>query len=505
MTVLVGTERGTGMKMATVLPAKGSSGKFAADKVLEFLAECGHQAGDIIIKTDQENAINFLVKDIVLERGDERGCRTIVEESPVASSGSNGGVERAVQTVEGQIRSLKLALEGRIGREINAEAAVVTFIAEYAAYLCNRLEVGQDGKTPYERTKGKSPTVLGIEFGEKLLWRKRGGAKLDKINTKWEYGIFVGIRQKSGEIWVADQNGVHKARSVRRLARQDRWTADSVLWVRNVPWNRYKGQEDADGEVPYVDVEPEIKEPEAPHSAQLPQSEREVPPVVVKFRQPPPRAFQIRKEDADKHGYTRGCAGCSSWFRGLGRQPHTAACRDRFAEVLKNEARFKNALIRKEEFEEKIEKKRARKEKKKEDGNKDEEMHEPKGVKEAEPENLVITESAKKGIETEKGLELDIKMNEGPAASSGLTAEQRQEGRESQENAQEVDEWEDFAGQLKKRARVRESEMEVGKVGGQRRRAVLGRNHWQGHGGPHDRGHQGQDDRRGRGRVGRVG
>ena len=100
-----------------------------------------------------------------------------------------------------------------------------------------------------------------------------------------------------------------------------------------------------------------------------------------------------------------------------------------------------------------------------EDGNKDEEMHEPKGVKEAEPENLVITESAKKGIETEKGLELDIKMNEGPAASSGLTAEHRQGGRESQERAQEVDEWEDFAGQLKKRAKVTGSDMEVGKVG----------------------------------------
>ncbi len=71
-----------------------------------------------------------------------------------------------------------------------------------------------------------------------------------------------------------------------------------------------------------------------------------------------------------------------SWFRGLGRQPHPAACRERFAELLKNEARFKNALLRKEEYEEMIEKKRARKEKKKEDGNKDEEMHEPKGVKE---------------------------------------------------------------------------------------------------------------------------
>jgi hypothetical protein len=103
------------------------------------------------------------------------------------------------------------------------------------------------------------------------------------------------------------------------------------------------------------------------------------------------------------------------------------------------------------------------------DGNRDEEMHEPKGVKEAEPENLpepMDMESAKKGIEDEKGLgEVDSKMNEGPAASSGFTAEQRQGGRESQERAQEVDEWEDSAGQLKKRAKVRASDMEVGKVG----------------------------------------
>ena len=56
-------------------------------------------------------------------------------------------------------------------------------------------------------------------------------------------------------------------------------------------------------------------------------------------------------------------------------------------------------------------------------------------------------------------------MNESPAASSGLTAEQRQEGRESQERGQEADEREDLAGRLKKRAKVRSSDMEVGKVG----------------------------------------
>ena len=139
--------------------------------------------------------------------------------------------------------------------------------------------------------------------------------------------------------------------------------------------------------------------------------------------------------------------------------------------MLKTEARFRNAMIRKEEFEEKVEKKRARKEKKregenknKEDENKDEEMHEQKGVKEADPETLpepVAMESAKKGMENEKGLEgeIDVKMHEDPAASSGLTTKQRQEGRESQERGPggDGDEWEDLAEQLKKRAEERKA------------------------------------------------
>ncbi len=51
-------------------------------------------------------------------------------------------MERAVQTVEGQIRVMKLALEGRSGKMVEAEASVVTFMAEYASDLINRLETG---------------------------------------------------------------------------------------------------------------------------------------------------------------------------------------------------------------------------------------------------------------------------------------------------------------------------------------------------------------------------
>jgi hypothetical protein len=116
LTILVGRERVTGMTFATVVPEKGSKGKFVADKCMEFFAECGCRSGDVIIKTDQEPAIAFLVKDLVAERGDEQGSRTIIEHSPVASSGSNGVVERAAQTVEGQSRVLNMALEDRLSQ-----------------------------------------------------------------------------------------------------------------------------------------------------------------------------------------------------------------------------------------------------------------------------------------------------------------------------------------------------------------------------------------------------
>ena len=81
--------------------------------------------------------------------------------------GSNGPAERGVQEIEGQIRVLFLALQERVGRVIDARERIVAFIPEYAAYLLNRLRKGEDGKVPFERAKGKRPTVMG--FG---VWRK---------------------------------------------------------------------------------------------------------------------------------------------------------------------------------------------------------------------------------------------------------------------------------------------------------------------------------------------
>ncbi len=51
--------------MATTVSTKGSTGRFAIDKCVEFVAENGDENGDIIVKTDQEPAIEYLGKDLV--------------------------------------------------------------------------------------------------------------------------------------------------------------------------------------------------------------------------------------------------------------------------------------------------------------------------------------------------------------------------------------------------------------------------------------------------------
>jgi len=122
-TVLVGNERGTGSCMASAVPMKGfTTGQFTVDKCLEFIEENGDRERDILVKTDQEPSIEYVVRDLVKERAEGR---TIIEESPKGSSGSNGVVEREVQVIAGRIRAIFLGFQKRLGRKLDARERIV--------------------------------------------------------------------------------------------------------------------------------------------------------------------------------------------------------------------------------------------------------------------------------------------------------------------------------------------------------------------------------------------
>ena len=359
VTILVGRERTTGMTIATVVPAKGSSGQFAVLKSLDFVRLCGAEETDIVVKSDQEPAIAIFIKDLVQAR---RGVATVVEESPVASSQSNGVVERAIQGVEGLIRTLKCACEARWGVQLRPEEKTVVFLAEYAAYLLNKLEVGKDGRTAWERSRGKRGMVMAVEFGERVLWRVRPSGKLVKMSPRWEEGVFVGVKANSGEVWIATKERLQTVRAIRRLPAEQRWAASNRDFVRHVPWNRAGDDPDADGDMP-EDAAPEGEPPGG--------GERQEPRVVVvNVREPAPKDFYIKKRDVELHGVTPGCAGCRTMFLGGTRQNHTAECRERFRGLLQGEARVQRTEAKRREYADRaaeVEQKRKEKKQRKED------------------------------------------------------------------------------------------------------------------------------------------
>ena len=114
---------------------------------------------------------------------------------------------------------------------------VMTWMVESAACLLNRFEVGRDGRTAYERCKGKPARTSGIEFGELILWRKkREGSHLGKLTSLWNEGVCLGIKSRSGEVVVGDKNGVWKTRTIQRRPREDRWQGESnMAMVVGVP------------------------------------------------------------------------------------------------------------------------------------------------------------------------------------------------------------------------------------------------------------------------------
>ena len=156
LTILVAVERYSKMKRAMVVPKKGSTGSYVANSVVEMIHECGDKDREVIIKTDQEPAIRLLVDDVCMRR---TGARTVREEAPKGSKGSNGVVERAVQTVEQYLRTSKSSLDERMGVRIDVRHPILTWMCEYVTYLTNRLEVSSDGRTAYERVKGKRAQV----------------------------------------------------------------------------------------------------------------------------------------------------------------------------------------------------------------------------------------------------------------------------------------------------------------------------------------------------------
>jgi len=97
LTIFVVKEHNSRSLFSTVVPRKGvSESDVAVSFYQQCIAELGYSFTPIKVKNDQEPAIKAVIDKLLAVRP----AQTIVQESPVGASASNGSIENAISCLE---------------------------------------------------------------------------------------------------------------------------------------------------------------------------------------------------------------------------------------------------------------------------------------------------------------------------------------------------------------------------------------------------------------------
>ena len=132
-------------------------------------------------------------------------------------SKTNGDMERAVRTWEGQYRTLKLQVEEETSAETPSSHSILQWCAWWSAGILSRFRMGTSGRTPYEIATGhRSKTPIAC-FGEHILYhKKRNIVGLGKAESEWYDGVYPGMSGSSSYILVGTAQGIERTTSFRR-------------------------------------------------------------------------------------------------------------------------------------------------------------------------------------------------------------------------------------------------------------------------------------------------
>ena len=303
------------------------------DEELRSWGHAGGDKGEVILKSDGEPSIKAL-RDAL---GRYHGGKVIPEQPPPGESQANGRVEEAGKTLRGYVKVFKDVLEKKTGEKIPTDAAILQWLVRWAAMLHSRFRLGTDGKTAYERQKGRKCRAEVVPFGEVVHYRKlEDDGRKKKLDSPWEEGVWLGHARGSNETLVGTREGVVRAWAIKRMPEEERWSAEAIKGMKGTPAR-------PNPQMPGNDVPVQIHVP-----IDLGEAMPEGPPPAR--NEEAGRRTYLKAKDFEKHGFTEGCEGCRRLKAGgMSARPHTEECRQRIEAKLKEEenprwTRAKNRL-----------------------------------------------------------------------------------------------------------------------------------------------------------------
>ena len=120
-----------------------------------------------------------------------------------------------MQAIPGQARTFKLALEARTGKSIGESSDVLPWLIRHAAMTLNIGQRGEDGRSAWERVKGRACNRDIPDSGEKVMYLLPESVGVSKLDSRWSTGHFLGIRDESNELLIGTSQGVLKVGIIR--------------------------------------------------------------------------------------------------------------------------------------------------------------------------------------------------------------------------------------------------------------------------------------------------
>ena len=233
--------RGSGARRAAAeaLPSKGAQRDNDVKKPVNVRLATGRTRFEL--RGDQERSIAALKSDAAKVLREQRRVQAGFEESPVGDSESNRLAEGAVRDVKGLVRMLRHAAE---------ELRGVVIGPTHLSLQC----IDANGRTPCELVKGRPFRKALLAFGERLFYSPTG-ERASGLTDRWLEGIFLGLVDRSDEIYPGATAGVMWARSFKRMPMASQ--SGKVLFgqLKRVPWDPVPGALAEEGQAPPAGVE----------------------------------------------------------------------------------------------------------------------------------------------------------------------------------------------------------------------------------------------------------
>ena len=226
--VLVGYDHNSKGIWALAVDQKGAT-RSSTRWVNGKIEEAGCTGVPVTLRSDQEESIIALKKSVAMFRKAE----TVLLESPVRDSKSNGAAERAVRTWAGQLRTLRHHLESRLGCSMLKDSALMTWLVSWAADVIFRSKIQSNGKTSYESITGHRCGQEVAGFAEKVHFKfTTDKNNRQKMNTEWSTGYFVGVNGKTTEYLIATEEGIFSCATIRRLPDDEAYDKECLQAVK---------------------------------------------------------------------------------------------------------------------------------------------------------------------------------------------------------------------------------------------------------------------------------